>query len=472
MYSDVATKLKKQKYNKEAIKMLLNSKKNKENQIKELKEQIYRLTWDYLYRISKENEDNVVFSPLSVYTLLSMAADATAGKTKREIVDDLFNGIAPERALSALSELLQQVEAGDEFSDANAVMINESIKCSVQPNYPDHLKELFRGELFSANDMVPAVNSWVEKQTRGMIQGIADDSMKEMLLCLINACSFIAKWKKEYEHYQVQNEDFHNSDGTDSRVRMLSSSEHTYFENRNYIGFAKPYKGEQFAFVALLPRDIGFTEGSFAALDLTECLARTENVIARVLLPEFHCSSDFDLTDTLKEKGIRTIFTRQADFSPISSAWLKAEAIKHKAYIEVDRQGTKAAAVTSMMGFAGAALHDLPEVREVFLDRPFIYFIVHQDTGIPVFAGMIRHLDPLGDDEDRLTDQEKEELCKPVYDDICSTILDENGILKDRYDRTLFRKAHEAYFSRDLETLHHIVAELEFDKAFNMQTDT
>ena len=85
---------------------------------------------------------------------------------------------------------------------------------------------------------------------------------------------------------------------------------------------------------------------------------------------------------------------------------------------------------------------------------------------------MIRHLDPLGDDEDRLTDQEKEELCKPVYDDICSTILDEDGLLKDRYDRTLFRNAHEAYFRRDLETLHHIVAELEFDKAFNMQTDT
>ena len=270
----------------------------------------------------------------------------------------------------------------------------------------------------------------------------------------------------------MENEDFHNFDGTISRVKMLRSSESTYFENGDYIGFAKPYKGGRFSYVALLPKEEnGFTKESLRALNFSECLAGTENVIARVLMPEFHCSTDYNLTGFLKQRGIRTVFTPLADFSPLSSAWLKAEAVMHKAYIEVDRQGTKAAAVTSMMGFAGAAPFEFPEIREVRIDRPFLYFIVHQKTGVPVFAGRIQHLDPLSDNEDRLTDQEKERLCRPFFDDICNIILDEDGIVKDDFDRHLYSKTYEAYLRRDLETLQSIYTEVSLDSFFNGITE-
>ena len=112
--------------------MLMNNK-NDDICIRELKEQLNRLTWDYLQCLTeKRNEDNVVFSPLSIYTLLAMAADTTAGRTKKEIFAELYKRTDPEREFSCLSDLLQHLESGHEFSIANVVVVKESIKNSIK----------------------------------------------------------------------------------------------------------------------------------------------------------------------------------------------------------------------------------------------------------------------------------------------------------------------------------------------------
>ena len=109
-----------------------------------------------------------------------------------------------------------------------------------------------------------------------------------------------------------------------------------------------------------------------------------------VALPEFR----YDLSESLKELcesyGIQTIFSDHADFSPMSSEWLKVDDILHKAHIEVDRKGTKAAAVTAFM-MVGAGLPDF-DMKRVILDRPFFYAIMHKSTGLPVFVGAVNAL--------------------------------------------------------------------------------
>lgn len=108
-------------------------------------------------------------------------------------------------------------------------------------------------------------------------------------------------------------------------------------------------------------------------------------------MSEFKFDFSEDLTDYLRNLGMEKIFTPGADISPMTDEWIKADGIIHKAHIEVDRKGTKAAAVTAtVMMFAGCAPDfDVPSVR---LDLPFVYAIMHNETGLPIFAGIVNKL--------------------------------------------------------------------------------
>ena len=107
-------------------------------------------------------------------------------------------------------------------------------------------------------------------------------------------------------------------------------------------------------------------------------------------MPEFNGEFRTDLTELLKDMGINKIFSSEADFSPLSSEVLRADSIIHKARIEVDRRGTKAAAATAMFVVAGCAPMSNPKV--VRLDRPFIYAIMHNETGLTVFTGITNQI--------------------------------------------------------------------------------
>ena len=175
---------------------------------------------------------------------------------------------------------------------------------------------------------------------------------------------------------------------------MLHSYELTYVENEMFTGFAKPYEGEDFSYLVLLPKSkkLLIEEPNFE-LDFSKLIQGVDNTFANVLMPEFHCSTDADLTDLMKKLGIRTVFTPQADFSSLSSEWLKVGSIKHRAHIEVDRKGTKAAAVEYDDFICGSMPVVFPEEKYVVVDRPFLFAVVHNATGTPVFFGAVRHLD-------------------------------------------------------------------------------
>lgn len=114
--------------------------------------------------------------------------------------------------------------------------------------------ENFSGKLFSSDDIVKDVNAWVEEKTKGMIRNAADDSMNHMLACLMNAIAFEAEWMEKYEEDDIHEGEFNNADGTICEVQMLESSEDTYIEDDFFTGFVKPYKDEEYAYMALLPK--------------------------------------------------------------------------------------------------------------------------------------------------------------------------------------------------------------------------
>ncbi len=349
-------------------------------------------TREVLGRYAREDRaGNIILSPFSILTLLGIAASSVDGPAREEILAAVAPGLGLEELQGVLAGLRSAFTAGGALSAANAVCVQETLRDSVAAGYEDMLRAAFAGSLFASADIVEDVNAWVAENTRGMIDRLADDSMRGMPACLMNAAAFEAEWDEPYEEDSIRDDDFENADGTVGKVQMMGSTERIWLEDERFTGFVKLYKGKEFSFMALLPKEKGSDAllGALEGLDVTRLLltAQAEKVMTGT--PEFTDSFEQDLTEFCQEKGIGTLFTAAADFSPLSCApELMVDTVLHKAHIEVDRKGTKAAAVTAAMLVRGMP----EEVRTVRLDRPFVYAVVHNRTRLPVFCGVKRRV--------------------------------------------------------------------------------
>lgn len=216
-----------------------------------------------------------------------------------------------------------------------------------------------------------------------------------MLACLLNAVSFKAQWREQYEEDDICDDKFTDVDGNVKVVPFLHSIEQYYIEDDSFTGFTRPYKDAGFVFMALLPKKKNSQSFLVRALKDTVFTVlyqnRTDQYNLRVSMPEFESSFDDDLTAFCREAGIEEVFTEEADFTPMCSEWLKVDSMIHKARIEVNRQGTKASAVSAML-IGDGCVPNFDRVKHVELNRPFLYAIVHEDTGLPVFTGILNRL--------------------------------------------------------------------------------
>ena len=341
-----------------------------------------------MHCIAEHPGENVFISPLSVLLLLSITADSTAGKTREEILELLNDSSGKNSIGKALGDFQKALAGTRIFSSANAVCVRPDFARTIHKSYTDLILPGYSGELFTGSNMVETVNQWISMKTKGMIREAADESMKEMLFCLISAVTFESAWYWPFEDEDVKDRYFHNSDGSRNLVPTLHGSEDTYVENDVLTGFIKPYKDYQFSFMALLPKEKAALS-ELTDLNLTNLFQSARRAIVHIRLPELRFEFSEDLASFCAEEGIHEIWSDHADFSPLSDAWLKMDAMLHKTFIEVNRAGTRAAAVT--FGEVGVGCLPPKEIKKVFLDRPFLFAIIHNKTGIPVFAGQMNH---------------------------------------------------------------------------------
>ena len=183
---------------------------------------------------------------------------------------------------------------------------------------------------------------------------------------------------------------------------MLHSSEWSYLEDACFTGFTKTYRDSDLTFMALLPKQEG-KEGMAAAveqIDFEKLIQHESYVRVQTSMPEFKIEFSQELSGLCKAFGIKEAFTDHADFSPTSTYPLKLESVLHKAFIDVNQNGTRAAAVT--LAFAVAGCLPPTDLKEVHLDRPFVFAIWDRIVGIPVFAGIVNHLEDSKQDPERL----------------------------------------------------------------------
>ena len=227
-----------------------------------------------------------------------------------------------------------------------------------------------------------------------MIEKMIDKIDTDTVMYLINALTFDAKWATKYEKKDVGDGHFTNYDGTQKTVQMLSSEERTYFATDGVKGFAKNYAGDRYSIVALLPdqgTDIYDYIGTLDGAGWMNLWNSRESASVKVKMPEFTYSVSMKLNDTLKTMGMTDMFSDSADFSKLGYSErgnIYCSEVCQKVFIQVDRNGTKAAAIT----WGGMKDKAVMEVHSVILDRPFVYAIVDNATGLPIFIGAVTAL--------------------------------------------------------------------------------
>lgn len=355
---------------------------------------------DFSLNIFRENykDENILISPLSIISALGMAANGAENNTLAEM-EEVFN--ADVSTLNNFLEAYIKYIPSDEkykVNIANSIWIKDEKSLTVSEEFLKTNKTYYDAEVFRAafdEGTKNEINDWVNKETDGMIDKLLDEVPEAAVMYLINALSFDAEWEKIYEISQVNESEFNSMDGQSQTVDFMNSEESYYLENKNAVGFIKPYKDSKYAFVALLPNEGVDMDEFLDTLDgenLTKLLENKQEAPVLARIPKFSLEYSILLNESLKKIGMIDAFdTNKADFSALANSDLGNIVISrviHKTKIEVDEKGTKAGAVTGVeMSVTSAIEQEEPKI--VYLDRPFFYMIVDTEHNLPIFMGSL-----------------------------------------------------------------------------------
>src|ERR1035437_8347199 len=344
-----------------------------------------------LYPLLAQDGANTVFSPLSVASALWMAWCGARGQTAAELARALhLNGSADAAmdGLRSVSALLGETVARGlvTFRAPNTAWVQSGLP--VRPEFTARLSDA--GARFADADFARApelardgINRLIAEQTEGKITGLLPPDSIGPLTRLVraNAVYLKAAWPDPFPAAQTSAPLFYPR-GPAAPANLGGDG---------YQAVLLPYAGGTLAMAVIVP------DGALAALrpaiasrGLGGMLAGTARHQVTLVIPRFRAEASFGLIPALRQLGVNEAFGDGADFSGITEAeQLRIGAVAHKAYIDVDEQGTEAAAATAVVMVAAAALRPLPPVTMV-VDRPFLFAIVHTATGLPLFLGQLR----------------------------------------------------------------------------------
>jgi serpin B len=369
------------------------------------------------YQAVSAQDGNLFFSPYSLSVALAMTYAGARGATAEQMAETLHFTLPQERlhpAFNGLDLALASRGEGARDKDKQAFQLNAAnslwgqVDYAFTPEFLDLLAQNYGAGLRLvdfANAPEPArqeINDWVEKQTEGRIEDLvpqgAIDSMTR--LALANAIYFKADWLTPFSADDTRNQPFYMLDGGEVMVPMMSYGQNEptsfpYAAGDGYQAVEIPYVGEAVSMLVIVPDSGRFAEFE-AGLDANQMeaiQAALEIQSVNLRLPKFSFESEFALRGTLAAMGMPDAFDPgQADFSGMDgSRALFVDDVFHKAFVAVDEKGTEAAAATAVIMQLSALVR---EGIELNVDRPFIFAIVDNPSGVVLFLGRV--LDPTG----------------------------------------------------------------------------
>jgi len=347
---------------------------------------------------SNERSKSVFISPLSVSMALGMTLNGADGATRDSMQRALeLSGLTMEEVNSSyrnIIEILTHLDSKVIFQIANSIWYRNGLP--VESEFIKVSRDNFNAEVNGLNFADPnaakIINAWVDRATNSRIKEIIEDPIPfNVVMYLINAIYFKGTWTYEFNKDLTRDDLFTLPDGTRKPCKMMSQiGTFKYYADENVQVIDLPYGNGKFSMAVLLPKwgiDIdafvaGLTQEQWEALT-----SRFTETDIKILFPKFKLEYENELKDELSSMGMGIAFTGGANFSRICrQVPLEISKVKHKTFVEVNEEGTEAAAVTSVEIILTSGGSSVPVMR---VDHPFIFAIREHHSGTILFIGKI-----------------------------------------------------------------------------------
>ncbi len=370
-----------------------------------------------LYRQLNHTDDNLFFSPYCISKTLAMVYAGARGATEQEMATVLHFTLGQGRQHQAFLETRNLLNSGNGTSalvnpfrhnSGSLLYLASSLwgqhGSGFQQSYLKLIQDYYGGGLrevnFAASEQARyQINAWVAEQTHHTIQELfAPGSLNASTrLVLASAIYFRGDWIHAFPKTGTRKATFWQGAGSGSEVLMMNQTDiFGYFENEQLQGLQMPYQGKDLALIALLPRNragLADLERQLTGANLAAWCGQMSEQKVDVSLPRFKLVESIALEDTLSALGMKTAFDRyEADFSGMNGGRerLFISKVIHKAFVDVNEEGTEAAAATGVaMHSLSAAPSSLPVVPVFRADHPFVFAIQNVRTGTLLFLGRV-----------------------------------------------------------------------------------
>jgi len=358
--------------------------------------------------------ENVCISPLSIDLCLQLALYGARGNTAAEMLKTTAISAANREVLAddacRLIDSLNSSKASSwegpgasvKVLLANSAWVHDQVKLDLQ--YLAGLREKYRAECANLNFADPSaldtINAWVAQHTENRIPSIINQLSPANMLVLVNCAYFKARWGHPFDSTNTILRQFY-VDGRQAVPVATMRHESTgvgYFQDEEVQIARLQYIDDRFGMYIILPSRNTNLSNVIADLTLSKWktfLSKLRPHAGVFSLPKFKVESSFQLVPVLQNLGMNDAFTRSADFSKILDSeqemppFFCIGQVIHKTFIEIDEEGTEAAAATAIMMW-GAGIPKPPPPFEMIVDRPFLYVIADDMTGAVLFIGTVR----------------------------------------------------------------------------------
>jgi serine protease inhibitor len=360
-----------------------------------------------LYHQLSHPDGNLFFSPESISTALAMVYAGARGSTASEMAKALHFTVPPGQLHAAMGALLRDLNAAHtdyQLSVANALWAQQGYTFLdpflnlLKTDYGAGLQQVdFKGAPEAARS---TINQWVDQKTQDKIKDLlAPGSLRpDTRLVLTNAIYFKGNWQTQFDKAQTKTEDFYLSQ-TKSAAAPLMHREGSfgYFDGGTFQVLEIPYKSNALSLIVLLPKErsgLPGLEDSMTASNMQQWLSRVTPVPKVVVtIPRFKSMQEFELSTALRALGMPQAFGGGADFSGMTGKRdFAISAVIHKAFVDVNEEGTEAAAATAVTMRALAMRAPGPPPPVFRADHPFVFLI--RDNGSRSILFMGRMTDP------------------------------------------------------------------------------
>ncbi len=347
--------------------------------------------------LKEQKEENIFISPSSIAMALAMTYNGASGSTQKVMAHALeLKGLNLQQINNGYGELKKLLVNPDEkvkLDIANSLWVNQDFKLS--PEFLQRNQKFYQAEISNLNfkdpNSVKTVNRWVKENTQGKIDKILERIKTDDVLFLINAIYFKGTWNKEFDRTKTQELPFTLTSGKQKLHPMMAQSDrYRYYETEKFQSVSLPYgKNERISFYVFLPKENSNLQEFYQNLNASnwgKWMTQFQKRQGSIRLPRFKTEYDITLNKTLSALGMREAFTEKANFSEMGNNLAISE-VKHKTFVEVNEEGTEAAATTSVGITRLSASQEQP--FNMVVNRPFFYAIRDNKTGSLLFMGSI-----------------------------------------------------------------------------------